>query len=531
MNMTSLASQLSLMLESLLSLHFLFLAGMGVLLTQKKLSEKQYNILMFLGIFTYFLLFYGKYIHIFTMAGDNICQIAYWKILFHPNLTGSIGASYTKPGQLFVLGLLYELSGLFGESAFRIGLCMIMAGCVWSLSRIATDIGGREAGAVAFLAASWVFLPEFLAGSYSIFLIPTLYAGLWLYYYNPGRKTVGRLLLVLSIQFHIQTVTVLAVVWLLLLVNREWKELATFSIAAIGSLTAWILVILRVQGAIDRINSGVAAGYVAPFGEAFAYDNKLDYIFKAITTELTSNYTIILLLILAATGIAGSCYHRCKAYLSVFSVIIILILNVVMLNGTINLGRYFSLVHGFSCSVGTAAMVLFAARINRKLPPLIAAITLIPFVILMHAASTNADRRQSSLPDYVTNASTLLVDRNLPFATRLMTEDDLLYPIVVLSPDRYRSLTALQYFNVADTTKRRQILSRTDYIWIVTNHGHPYYYLDHTPLPGWRADEFRLMIHDMLHDGQPKTLYGFRFTPIAVNAEHLLLMVKSDIMT
>lgn len=509
-------------------LHLFFLVGMSLLLLQKNIHNKIYNRLFFISSVAYFLIFQSNSLQIFLMAGDNICQIAYWKILFHPNLTGSIGASYTKPGQLLVLGTLYELSGIFGEAAFRIGLCLIMASCVWCLSQIATSIGGREAGIISFLTASWVFLPELMAGSYSIFLIPTIFFGLKLYFFNPKDKILGRILLAVSIQFHIQAITVLAVVWLLLLIKKKLKELVSFSMAVIASLAVWMVVILRVQGTVERINSGIAAGYVAPFGDVFAYNSKLDYIFKTVGTELTNNYTICTLLFLAAIGIAGSCRHRYKVYISVFSIVILLVINVVMLGGSINLGRYFSLVYAFSCSVGVAVLVKFTVRFNKNIPYALTVFALITF-IFSRSSSSLSSQRHIHLPsqsDYVTTASKLLNDRNMPFSTRIMTEDDLLYPIVAQFPDRYPSLTALQYFNVVNEASRKQILSRTDYIWIVTNNRHPYYYLSHIPLPAWQTDRFRLMAYKMMQDHQPNTLYGFLFTPIEIDGERLLIMVK-----
>lgn len=528
MTTSTFISLLSTSIHAIFSLHFFYLVGMFLLLLRNNFSNRTHNILLFLSIFSYFLLFHGNSLHIFQMAGDNVCQIAYWKTIFHPNLTGSIGASYTKPGQLLILGILYELSTIFGEIAFKAGLCLIMASCVCCLSRIATEISGRGTGIVVFLAASWVFLPEFVAGSYSIFLIPAVFTGLWLYYFKPDKKVLGRLLLVLSIQFHIQAITVLAVVWLIHLVKKEWKELAAFSAAAACSLALWIVAILRVQGAFDRINSGATIGYVAPFGEVFSFDSKLDYILKAVTTELSSNYTIGPLLILAVIGVAGSYCTRFKIFLSVFSIIILLVINVVLLNGSINLGRYFSLIYAFSCSVGVATLLQMATPLFGRQKFLLAWLALIPSVLMLD--SSRLHLQQQPLPDYITSASTLLHDSNMPFSTRLMTEDDLLYPIVAQFPDRYPSITALQYFNVANEAKRKQILSRTDYIWIMTNNRHPYYYLSHLPLPEWQTDKFRLMIYEMMQDHRPKSLYDFIFIPIEIGGERLLIQVKPSKM-
>jgi len=136
-----------------LSLQLLFLAGAAMIVLKKGLPEKTYSFLLYLVSFGYLLLFYGRSLRSFSMAGDNICQIAYWKILFHPNLTGSIGASYTKPGQLLILGPLFELSRVFGDSAFRIGICLVMAACIWMDNAICWTAAAAAVGTL--LRRSW----------------------------------------------------------------------------------------------------------------------------------------------------------------------------------------------------------------------------------------------------------------------------------------------------------------------------------------------------------------------------------------
>src|SRR4051812_15179892 len=45
-----------------------------------------------------------------TIIGDNIAQVAYFRVLFRPNLVGSIGASSMKPALILLLGAAHELS-------------------------------------------------------------------------------------------------------------------------------------------------------------------------------------------------------------------------------------------------------------------------------------------------------------------------------------------------------------------------------------------------------------------------------------
>ena len=501
---------------------FLYLAVGVILLMRKGVSDKQFNFTVYLFSAVYFLLFYGQYINIFTMAGDNICQIAYWKILFHPNLTGSIGAAYTKPGQLLILGTLFELSTIFGENAFRIGLCLIMAACVWSLVRIATDIGGREAGFLAFLVSTYAFRQEFLAGSYSIFLIPTMYLGIRLYFYHPNGKTLGRLFLVSTIQFHIQAIAVLAVIWLILVYGRNWRELGRFTMSGIASFALWLILILRIQGAFDRLDSGAAVGYVS-----HQFGTPGDSILNASLAALSGSPSLTVLLILAIIGAFKAHYLNCRAYLVVFASLFPVMIYVVLVShGGFNLGRFAALVYAFGCTVGIGAIVKL---IDNKIPAILANnkikyIKAVCIILIFSAVLQNKPFR-SQIQPYVESSFSLLNDKALPHRLNVLTEDDILYPLVVMAHERCNSLSSLQHFNVANKSMRNNILSKTDYIWVATNGLHTYYYLNYLSEPAWRSDPFRLMITAIIHTSQAGTLYGYRFIPVDRNRERLLLKV------
>lgn len=524
---------ISRVIEALFSLQFLFLAVTGALLLREKLSETRFNRILFLTAFAYLFLFHGKFLHVFSMAGDNICQIAYWKILFHPNLAGSIGASYTKPGQMLILGPLYELSRIFGENVFRIGLCLVMAGCVWILARIATDIGGREAGVAALPISIVAFQSEFLAGSYSIFLVPTIFAGLRLYH-HPHRQAWGRMFLALSIQFHIQSAPILAVIWLELLRERRWRELWRFTMAGGISLALWLFIILRVQGSFTRISSsGPAVGYIGSYGDSFAYRNTTEYLFKAIWSELSESYTYTFLFILITIGIIGIWRGGHGYYLAIFSIPLLLVANVLFLNGTLNISRYFAVFYGFGCSAGIGSLVMFA----RNRSPLMPRLARTPFagltvlLVLIAAATTvsSLQFRQPNVPAYVISAHNLLADPFLPAHSRLMTEDDLLYPVVAETTSRFAALAALQRFNTAPPPSRTAMLGNTDYIWIALTGEHQYYYLDYLAIPSWREDPFRRLIAEIITTGTRRSLYGFRFDPVDMNRERLLLRVEREL--
>ncbi|MDO9310037.1 MAG: hypothetical protein Q7V04_13325 [Deltaproteobacteria bacterium] len=523
------------MLEFVFSLQFLFFGCSGALLLYKKLSEKMYSTALFTTCFAYFYLFHGHQQHVLSLRGDNLCQIAYWEILFHPNLTGSIGASFTKPGQLVIMGLLYELNALLGDHAFSVGMCLVMAFCVWSLARIASDIGGRIAGIIVFPVSSAVFMAEFMHGSYSIFLIPVLFSGIRYYFYCPERKSLGRFLLLFSIQFHIQAVALLGTIWGILLVKKEWKELLKFSGLGVLSLALWVSVILRVQGTLDRLNCGAAVGYIASYNDFdgdFAPGDKLGYFICVAREGFEANYYYIIpLAVLAVLGIAGCFRYGFKQYLTTFSAIILLLFNVLVLGGDFNFERYFALFYAFAVSAGIGMIVRFVLVVKRERRLLSIVFSAVTVLALVMVFDFSLFRRfanvQAQMFPFVVSASKILEDNKIPESTRLMTEDDLLYPLVVLQPDRYPKLTALQYFNVAPEPERKRILAETDYIWISINARHMYYYLDYLPEPAWLSDPFRLMVIDIIQEQKPRFLYGYWFVPVDIDYERLILKVEN----
>ena len=517
------------------SFPFLFFCLSGIGLASGRLSNRWYECSVFILAAVYLFVLYGDYLLLLHMSGDSICQVAYWNILFRPHLLGSIGVAFAKPGQVVLLGLLYQMSLIGGHLVFKLGLCLIMAACVWSLVGVATDFGGRLAGILAFFLSLWAFQEEFVFSESTIYAITALFTGLRLYYYHPRLKGLGRCLLVLTLQFRIEAVAVLGVIWLMTLFKKDWRELITFSAWALISLLVFVGIILQIQGSLSRLNSGAAVGYVGPVlgngaGDPAFSNNKIDYIAGIIRTEFSGTYYIRFLFILAILGIAGACCFNRKLYLTVFASMIIITVNVFLLNGTFNLVRYCDLIYAFSCSIGAAALVRYGHyALQRRTPLRLGVLALGGFVLLaafdFSRLNTYKHLDPANTSVFLASAMALMEDEKIPFSARLLTEDDLLSHIVVVAPDRYQSLASLQYFNVASDAERQKILAKTDYIWLDL-HGFPYFYLFHLALPEWGADPFRLMIRKILAEGnQPRSLYGFQFIPLDLDANRLLLKV------
>ena len=517
--------------------HFLFFCLAAAILWCNRVSDRWYEASAFGLAALYCYLFYGDYLLLLHMSGDSICQVAYWNILFRPELTGSIGVAFGKPGQIILLGLLYQLSLLAGHWVFKVGLCLIMAACVWSLVAVATELGGRVAGLMAFFLSLWAFQTDLIYSGSAIYAITMVFAGLRFYYYHPRWRSVGRLLLVLSIQFRIEAIAVLAVVWLIHVARREWREAWIFSLWSALSLCFFVGILYRIQGSLERLNSGAAVGYVGPVMsngqiDAALSEGKIRYMINVVKEDFTDRWYIRFLFILVLAGISGAFLFARRYYLSVFASLIIIIANVFLLSGTFNLERYCDLLYAFGCALGSGALVRFAALAMHRRKVLGLAGVLLATLVLMAGfdyarLKTYQELDPGSTTEAVVSAMDILADDLIPQeAHSLMTEDDLLAHLVVIAPDRFPRLTSLQYFTVAGEDKRREILARTDYIWVNLNR-FPYYYLYHLPREEWRADPFRQMVEAIVEGrsalGQ---LYGVRLLPVDISFTRLLLKVE-----
>lgn len=525
--------------EFLFSSHFLFFAVSGMILLYKKLSSRVYGTAVFAIAFIYEFLYYGRNLGLSSMEGDNICQIAYWNILLRPNLAGSLGSSVTKPGQLVIAGLLNQAGTEFGLLFMQVGLCLVMAVAVWSLVMIASEFGGRFAGVLAFpLVSSYMLVHEFVRNSYSIYLVPVLFLGIWLYFYHPKRRGTGRVLLTGSILFHAQALPVVGIVLFVLLIRKDWQEFARFSACILVVLAIWMIVVLRVQGSLERIYGGPAVGYLTygpQYGDS-SIASRFAYIVDTVSETLRDVHQMRFLFALMFIGILGTICYGNKWYLAVFSSLLLLVLNVLLLSGTINLGRFFIIFYAFGCTIGVGTVVRFARETmqGRSLRDiLLLGVTLLLLVATADLSMFNLHKdfhytAVNKLNINLNFAAATRAFENLPPMTRLLTEDAFLYSIIATEPDRFNCLAALQYFNVSPVTKRQSILARTDYILISVKGEHGGYYMQNLDRPEWRTDPFRLMVLGMLSSSEPQNLYGYRFIPVGLNESRLLLKVEPE---
>jgi len=313
-----------------------------------------YNICLFLLPFIYFSFFF-PFGDFYDIVGDNICQVAYWKILFHKNLCGSVGASAPKSGLIILLGLSYELSDfIFSDPVILVKatFSFFIALLIFITGRIAADIGGKPAGIIAALAAAsnYKIIQMFLIGSSGILFLPTLLIGVWLF--SKSRYFWGGAILCLSMTFRIESIAVFAILILcILIMNRHWYAAAIASLSIAATLLFHFTILYVVQGDISRLDAGIAAGYSFEnigqnrfnllFGLGnFFYQNKFNSFCLMLLPSIFAVYTI----------------KSSRIYLSLAGIIVILFLNAILLSGTTNAERYFYFLIPILTAIGTGAV-------------------------------------------------------------------------------------------------------------------------------------------------------------------------------
>ncbi len=521
--------------DFLLSPHFIALVLVGIIICWKGIPDSRYDLVVLTVAVAYVTLFYGKFLSLYTMSGDSTCQVAYWNVLWHPNLRGSIGVAAAKPGQVFALGIMYQLDSLLGVWAngtvFKAGLIAITTVCIWSLVRMAFDIGGRFAGFLAFLMTIWAFYYEFLVSESTVYFIAALFSGLRIYLYRPHQRTLGRLLLVSSILFRIDSIAILAVIWMWLAARKEWRELRLLTIFTLGSIAVFLLTNYLIQGSFARLNSGAAAGYVNPFAFAGVPLTAMPALmFQTLAAQFAVMPTVRFLTIMAIIGVAGTITFGGRSYLAIFAGPIIIFMNVLLLDGSLFLWRYFSYIYAFACAIGSASLVSFLRVIFQKRRPqmLVIASAMALLLLLTFTYGNLNSYKNYRTPDiernFLIRAQALLEDNALPAKSGLLSEDDLLSYLVVMEPNRFRKINSMQYFNVSSDEKRREILADTDYIWLELR-GHDYFYLRYLDDYRWESDSFRLLLKSIMGDGRERSMYGFRIIPVTADENRMLLSV------
>ena len=462
----------------------------------------------------------------YQLSGDSLCQIGYWKILSMPWLSGSLAASATKPGQVFIFGILHQY---FTGTALRLVLALFGAGLSLSLGLIAAEVGGA-AGGVCAVFFSVGYLSEFVrVGDSTLFLLPLLFGGLYLYYcHSPRVKALGLSFLALTPLFRIEAVAAVGLVLLIHLLKREWRAFALGSVALAAGMGIWLAVLFRVQGEVSRFTSSAAAGYSpGPKVPFFAW---LVRDLRGSLFQRSAFPCLVLILV----GVAGTClrFPKYRGYLVAFGPVLIIFVNYLFLGGYLS-PRYFATAFAFGICVGTGVLFAILKRSPQLLPPRAA---LLPATVLIMAIGalfyapwvTRLVAAPPPSPLYITDGLGLYREKLVPVGSRILSEDDALYVLLMNDPNRFSKIYTLQSFNIADEHRRRAILADTDFIYLLKGH-FPWYYLFVNATvhrPNLDSDRFRGVIEEMIRSNTSAAIYGVALTPLLNDGTRLLLKVE-----
>jgi hypothetical protein len=470
-----------------------------------------------------------------SIHGDNICQVAYWRVLLHPHLVGAIGASSPKLGITLVLGLTYDLSDLLFHSSvlIRAVLAIFAAFLVSSTARIAGDLAGPTAAALAAAYLVWgtPMSEMFVGGTSMVFFLPLFLAGVR--QFAQGRPTAGAGLLGCSSLFRIESIFVLA--WLTVsegLFGRRWRLFWT-CVAIMGAVClAVIWFNFALQGDLSRFNAGgPQTGYVVAAESSFRRR-----LARALAFVYASPRTVIFeecrwpYLALPGLGMLLLARQR-RVYLAGVMGIPLFLVTYVVVSGD-SASRWFEFLIPFVAAFGVAGVVAtvriigrdaLSARVFRvtSRATMCAAALLLAGVLvtMVRTAGPGWGRAPFTL-----DAIRFLNARQIPKGAAVLIDDDITYGIVIREPDFFRRVTALPYFNIKDDDWRRKVLDDTDYI-VVSKREYPLYYLLYDPVGRGDSDPFRRAISQMAAGAPAQRVYDRELVPIVNNKRWLIVKV------
>lgn len=511
-----------------------------------------------------------------TIIGDNIAQVAYFRVLFRENLSGSIGASSMKPGLVLLLGVAHDLSLTLFASTVLIQLvfALFAAGLVTIVARIAKDAGGLLAGvfAAVYLLACTPVPGMYTTGSSMVVFLPLLFFGIWLF--TLGREGAGAIVLCLAALTRIEALAVLA--WLCVfqqLWRRKWRSVVFTGTVTTLTVVLTAAVYYRLQGSVARFNAGGP-----PAGYLFLRDpSGLHRLLESLKYTVSASYETLAaragppsLLLPALLGVFSDRSRR--IYASLLGLPLFLNVYIASGNGSAEL-RYFEFLLPAAACFGAAGLVAAmhfgSSGRSRRIWAAAGALLLVTISALaLHAADVaysagltfiagglgrltafrverfsprarNASafillgstaillvvrKAQAHKPGravYTLDAKRLLDSKKLPPHSRVLTEDDIIYSVIARAPDFFAHATALQYFNIQNDAERAKLLNATDYI-ALSRGRHAFYYLHYDPEKRGNSDPFRAA----LGRNESTNLYGHRLKLIDKSSAMSLFTVE-----
>ena len=516
-----------------------------------------------------------------TIIGDNIAQVGYWRILFHRAFVGSCGASSMKPGLIFLLGAAHDLSLAVFHSTVLIKAVFALAGAGLAtiVARIARDAAGPIAGvgAVVYMMTQTAVPEMYITGTSMLLFLPLLLWGVWLFARH--RPMAGAVVLCVAASIRIEAFMVLFVLALSeQLFQRKWRAFMLSSAVVFVSLVITALVYYLVQGSVARFNAGgPPVGYVFSHepSATIRFIGSLEYVVVSSARMLFEQSGFPYL---GAAAVFGWALDRARRYyLSLLGIPLFLIVYIATGQGSPEL-RYFHFLAPVTAALGAAgiarairiggrahtrapswlwlssalgavASFVFAASkplcslsllivalsvgaLSRKLrftrPAFLrhSAWALVFAAVWLQGKARGAWRVHIGPADYTVDALSLLKHSPVPKGQRIMTEDDIIYGVLVRDRTFFGKAQALQDFNLKDDTERAEILARTDYI-IVSRRRHPYYFLIYDPLRQGRGDPFRAVIDKARRRGKAGDAHGYHLVPVEVSKQWIVMKVEA----
>jgi len=515
-----------------------------------------------------------------TIIGDNIAQVGYWRILVNHAFVGGLGASSMKPGLIVLLGATHDLSlALFGSTVLiKVVFALAGAGLATIVACIARQGAGTVAGvgAVIYLMTRTPVPAMFVDGTSMLVFLPLLLWGVWLF--SVGSERAGAIVLCLAALIRIEAFAVL--LWLALaeqLFKRRWRAFSFSTVVVTITVLITGFTYYRLQGSVARFNAGgPGAGYVFSH-EPSAWIRTLGalrYPFSAAAAMAFEQCRAPYLGVPALLGCALSPGRR--SYLALLGIPLFLMVYVSTGQGYGEV-RYFQflapvvaalgaagLVHAFrmggharapartwplllaalaglSClvfaeskPVGSLSLIFIAAGLGALLHKLSIAPAsrllrtsgaLLSWVVLLRTIGNSDWGSVISRLAYTVDAQNLLKHSPVPKGQRVLTEDDLIYGVLINDMTLFRAVAALQYFNVQSDARRAEMLGATDYI-IASKHNYGTYYLKYDPLGRGTSDPFRAAVVGA-RKGKPTSLYGYRLVPIETSRDWTVIKVES----
>jgi len=513
------------------------------------------------------------------MIGDNVAQVAYWRILFHQDFVGSLGTSSMKPGLILLLGGAHDLSlALFQSTALlKLVFALAGAGLAVIVARIAKQGSGTIAGfgAALYLLTKTPVMGMFVEGTSMIVFFPFLLWGVWLF--SRGRDAAGAVVLCLAALIRIEAFGVL--LWLALaeqLFKQRWRRFMFSSAAVAITIALTVAVYYRAQGSVARFGAGgPSVGYTYSLEPSAARRllTSLEYGASFSYEMLFEQCGFPYLAISAVLGLAFSKWRR--FYVSVFAIPLVMMLFATSGEGGNEL-RFYHFLAPLIAAFGASGIVVafdLGGRFRARLPSLLwlllalggvtcfvlrAAVPVCSLSLTLIAAALGALFRQwrsvvppllwksawgllfaavllravalgdwpptSVIMQYTLDAKDLLKGKRVPKGQRVLTEDDVIYGVLVRDLRLFRRVDALQAFVVQDDTRRAELLDSTDYI-AVSKRNYPTYLLKNDPFKRSRSDPFRSAIL-LARQGRPTNLYGHTLVPIEVSRDWIVIKVE-----